>query len=110
MAERAVARARAGEGPTLIEAKSYRITPHSAATPNDNRPPEVLDHWRERDPIAASPPGDARHVTPRAARGDRGGGTATWRGDRVRAGAPVPAEPRTDVYAPGDWNADGRLA
>ena len=50
-AERAVSRARAGEGPTLIEAKSYRITPHSAATPNDNRPPEELELWRSRDPI-----------------------------------------------------------
>jgi acetoin:2,6-dichlorophenolindophenol oxidoreductase subunit alpha len=48
---RAVQRARAGDGPTLIEAKSYRITPHSAATPNDNRPPAELALWRDRDPI-----------------------------------------------------------
>ena len=47
----AVARARAGDGPTLIEAKSYRITPHSAATKTDLRPPEELDAWRARDPI-----------------------------------------------------------
>src|SRR5438132_7448907 len=47
----AVARARSGEGPTLIEAKSYRVTPHSAATKTDLRPPEELDAWRARDPI-----------------------------------------------------------
>jgi pyruvate dehydrogenase E1 component alpha subunit len=35
----------------LIEAKSYRITPHSAATPNDGRPSAELDLWREQDPI-----------------------------------------------------------
>src|SRR5262249_30972941 len=47
----AAARARAGDGPTLVEAKSYRITPHSAATKTDLRPPEELDAWRSRDPI-----------------------------------------------------------
>src|ERR671935_772751 len=47
----AVARARAGDGPTLIEAKSYRITPHSAATQTDLRDPAELDEWRARDPI-----------------------------------------------------------
>src|SRR2546428_836457 len=47
----AVARARAGEGPTLIEAKSYRITPHSAATQTDLRDPAELEEWRARDPI-----------------------------------------------------------
>lgn len=52
VASRAIDRARAGEGPTLIEAKSYRITPHSAATPNDERSPEDLDSWRRRDPIS----------------------------------------------------------
>jgi acetoin:2,6-dichlorophenolindophenol oxidoreductase subunit alpha len=51
VAGRAVARARAGDGPTLIEAKTYRITPHSAATPQDSRDPNELAHWRERDPI-----------------------------------------------------------
>jgi TPP-dependent pyruvate/acetoin dehydrogenase alpha subunit len=47
----AVARARDGDGPTLIEAKSYRITPHSAATQTDLRDPGELDEWRARDPI-----------------------------------------------------------
>jgi TPP-dependent pyruvate/acetoin dehydrogenase alpha subunit len=49
--EEAVTRARSGEGPTLIEAKSYRITQHSAATTTDLRDPAELDEWRQRDPI-----------------------------------------------------------
>src|SRR4051812_14690919 len=51
VAAEAVTRARAGEGPTLIEAKSYRVTPHSAATKTDLRPVEELDAWRAKDPI-----------------------------------------------------------
>ena len=47
----AVDRARSGAGPTLIEAKSYRIAPHSAARKEDSRAPEELEAWRARDPI-----------------------------------------------------------
>src|SRR5258707_13160382 len=49
--ETAVERARSGAGPTLIEAKTYRVTPHSAATKTDLRPVAELDAWRARDPI-----------------------------------------------------------
>ena len=52
VAARATERAREGLGPSLIEAKTYRITPHSAATPTDSRPEEERDLWRKRDPIA----------------------------------------------------------
>lgn len=48
-------RARAGEGPSLIECKTYRIEPHvfgmadlRGATP---RPKEEIDVWKKRDPI-----------------------------------------------------------
>ena len=47
----AVARARAGEGPTLIEALTYRQSGHSRADPGAYRPPGELDRWLERDPI-----------------------------------------------------------
>jgi pyruvate dehydrogenase E1 component alpha subunit len=50
-AKRAVARARAGEGPTLIEAKTYRFRGHSRTDPGNYRPPEELDAWLARDPI-----------------------------------------------------------
>jgi pyruvate dehydrogenase E1 component alpha subunit len=49
--ERAVARARAGEGPTLIEAKTYRYAGHSRSDKATYRPEGELDAWKERDPI-----------------------------------------------------------
>lgn len=49
----AVARARSGEGPTLIEAKCIRLTPHSSDD-NDRtyRPPDEIKGLRAHDPIA----------------------------------------------------------
>jgi len=52
-AREAVSRARAGEGPSLIEARAYRYMPN---TSNDDdtryRSREEVDEWRERDPIS----------------------------------------------------------
>jgi pyruvate dehydrogenase E1 component alpha subunit len=49
----AVARARAGEGPTLIEAITYRLGAHTTADdPTRYRDPEELAAWQARDPIA----------------------------------------------------------
>ena len=50
-AEEAIARARAGEGPTLIEALTYRFRGHSLADPDELRPSEEKDTWFSRDPI-----------------------------------------------------------
>ena len=48
----AVARARAGEGPTLIESQTYRLGAHNTADdPTRYIAQDVLDGWRERDPI-----------------------------------------------------------
>jgi 2-oxoisovalerate dehydrogenase E1 component alpha subunit len=49
----AVVRARAGEGPTLIEAHCVRMTPHSSDD-NDRtyRPPDELKDLRSHDPVA----------------------------------------------------------
>lgn len=47
----AVARARAGEGPTLIEAKTYRFSGHSRTDPAKYRAPGELEEWKERDPL-----------------------------------------------------------
>ena len=48
----AVERARAGEGPTLIEAVTYRIGPHSTADDAARyRDEGEVTAWRERDPI-----------------------------------------------------------
>jgi pyruvate dehydrogenase E1 component alpha subunit len=48
----AAARARAGDGPTLIEALTYRHKGHSRADPAAYRSDGELEQWLERDPIA----------------------------------------------------------
>jgi acetoin:2,6-dichlorophenolindophenol oxidoreductase subunit alpha len=48
---RAAERARAGDGPTLIEALTYRHKGHSRTDPAKYRPPGELEVWLERDPI-----------------------------------------------------------
>jgi 2-oxoisovalerate dehydrogenase E1 component subunit alpha len=51
MAE-AAARARAGGGPTLIEAVTYRLGPHTTADdPTRYRTQDEVDHWAALDPI-----------------------------------------------------------
>jgi TPP-dependent pyruvate/acetoin dehydrogenase alpha subunit len=47
----AVARARAGEGPTLLEVKTYRYRGHSRTDPARYRSAEELQSWKARDPI-----------------------------------------------------------
>jgi pyruvate dehydrogenase E1 component alpha subunit len=49
--EQAVARARAGEGPTLLEMKTYRYSGHSRADAATYRPEGELEQWQQRDPI-----------------------------------------------------------
>ena len=113
-ASEAVARARAGHGPTLIEAKSYRITAHSSATKTDLRSPDELDAWRRRDPIVGTSQLLLEH------------GLSQARLDEIEAEAhqavaeavafalasprPEPPQETEDVYAPSTWNTDGRLA
>ncbi|GHF25831.1 pyruvate dehydrogenase E1 component alpha subunit [Pseudolysinimonas yzui] len=49
----ALARARAGDGPTFIEAVTYRMGPHTTADdPTRYRDPADLESWHARDPIA----------------------------------------------------------
>lgn len=50
-ANRAVERARKGEGPTLIECKTYRLKGHSRADPATYRPKEEVQKWLRKDPI-----------------------------------------------------------
>jgi pyruvate dehydrogenase E1 component alpha subunit len=51
-AQEAVDRARAGQGPTLIECVTYRMTMHTTADdPKRYRTEEEVEKWRERDPI-----------------------------------------------------------
>lgn len=49
---RAVARASRGEGPTMIEALTYRMGGHTTSDdPNVYRGPEELEDWKHRDPV-----------------------------------------------------------
>ncbi|HHV68313.1 MAG TPA: pyruvate dehydrogenase (acetyl-transferring) E1 component subunit alpha, partial [Ochrobactrum intermedium] len=49
----ATERARRGDGPTLIENKTYRIRGHSKSDRNRYRTKEEIEHWQnDRDPIA----------------------------------------------------------
>jgi 2-oxoisovalerate dehydrogenase E1 component alpha subunit len=49
----AVERARRGEGPTLIEALTFRMGPHSSSDdPTRYRPGDEVEKWERRDPIA----------------------------------------------------------
>ena len=114
-AAEAVERARAGEGPTLIEAKTYRITQHSAATTIDLRPQEELDFWQEKDPIARF----SRYLSEEC-------GTEATRLEEIEMRAnqdvedalefalaspkPEPSQAFEDVYAPAPWLTQGRLA
>jgi TPP-dependent pyruvate/acetoin dehydrogenase alpha subunit len=47
----AVAAARAGAGPTLVEAVTMRMDGHAIHDPARYVPRELLEHWRRRDPI-----------------------------------------------------------
>lgn len=51
VAQEAIARARAGEGPTLLECLTYRFRGHSLADPDELRPKAEKDEWFGRDPI-----------------------------------------------------------
>lgn len=52
-ANQALAKARAGGGPTLIEAKTYRTVGHHEGDPltGTYRTQEEVDHWKKKDPV-----------------------------------------------------------
>jgi pyruvate dehydrogenase E1 component alpha subunit len=112
VALRALARARAGEGPSLIEAVTYRHGGHSRADPGKYRPDDEVAAWKARDPIPAL----------RARLADAGVDEATLDGidaevaaavsaaeQEARAGAePSPEVLGTQVWADGGsaWRSD----
>jgi 2-oxoisovalerate dehydrogenase E1 component len=50
----AVARARAGRGPTLLECRTYRTRPHAEGMRDAGyRTPEEIDDWKNRDPLSS---------------------------------------------------------
>jgi acetoin:2,6-dichlorophenolindophenol oxidoreductase subunit alpha len=105
LARRVVERARAGEGPSLVEAKTYRHGGHSRADPAKYRPKEEVEAWLARDPIPlyrdrlqfdGVAPADLDEIERAAlAAVDR----ATE--DARAAPAPEPAALETELYADG---------
>jgi pyruvate dehydrogenase E1 component alpha subunit len=53
VAQTAIARARGGDGPSLVEALTYRHGGHSRADPGKYRPDDEVKDWLARDPIPA---------------------------------------------------------
>jgi len=47
----AVARARKGQGPTLVECKTYRLRGHFEGDMQTYKPPEEREMWQKKDPI-----------------------------------------------------------
>ena len=98
-AQRVFARARAGDGPSLIECMTYRHSGHSRADPAKYRPEGELEEWLERDPLKIYRERLAaiRHRR-RADRGDRRRGRARSSTTRPRPARPRP--PRRSISSP----------
>ncbi|MGQ0576890.1 MAG: thiamine pyrophosphate-dependent dehydrogenase E1 component subunit alpha [Pseudonocardia sp.] len=101
----AVRQARAGEGPSLVEAVTYRLCGHSAADPAAYRSKDEVAQWRTRDPLlrhrellvsAGMPAADVEGVTVRTkAEVDR------LAVDALAAPPPEPPTAWTDMWADG---------
>jgi len=107
-AKSAFARARAGDGPTLIECLTYRHSGHSRADPAKYRPAGELERWLERDPLKIYRARleefgiSQETIETIEAESRRKVDEAT---EACKASPPAPAELLTaDVYADGGWS------
>ena len=105
---RAAARARAGGGPTVLEALTYRHFGHSRTDPATYRPAGEVEEWLARDPLDVARGGstDARRGRrPRST--PRPSGPPPTVADAVAAAKAAdgadPAEAFTDVWADGGY-------
>jgi 2-oxoisovalerate dehydrogenase E1 component len=103
----AAARARRGDGPTLVECKTFRMRGHEEASGTAYVPPALFDEWRARDPLvrmeAALDTSGALPATDRTALRQRIVDEIDALADRV-LGSPEPHSSAkrelADVYAP----------
>jgi len=101
----AAGRARAGEGPTIIEALTYRHFGHSRTDPATYRPQEEVSEWMARDPLTLArrrlvesdvPEHEIAEAEQRAAK------TVADAVDAAKAGPDAdPAQASMDVWADG---------
>jgi pyruvate dehydrogenase E1 component alpha subunit len=101
----AVDRARAGDGPTVIEAQTYRHYGHSRTDPAKYRPADEVERWMQRDPLLITrnrltglgiEPADIDAADARAAKV-----VQTAVEEAKNAPPPDPATAFTDVWADG---------
>ena len=103
-AREAVERARAGEGPTLLEALTYRQSGHSRADPGAYRPDGELDTWMDRDPLQVA----ARRLRDMGVESDVVDGVRTTASETVRAAAERAlswSEPTPDARLDDVWKS-----
>jgi pyruvate dehydrogenase E1 component alpha subunit len=106
-AQRAFARARGGEGPSLIECLTYRYSGHSRADPAKYRPEGELEKWKQRDPIKIYRERLLQFGVKEKVITDIEAEVRTIVDDATEACKAAPMPPMdiltTDVYADGGW-------
>lgn len=107
-AVRALSKARRGEGPSLIEAVTYRSGGHSRADPAKYRPSDEVEAWMRRDPIPVYHERLLRIGVPEAELGEINRRVAAQI-DAATAFAKSGAEPAEDSLLADVW-ADGGSA
>jgi pyruvate dehydrogenase E1 component alpha subunit len=100
-----VERARAGDGPTVIEAQTYRHYGHSRSDPAKYRPAEEVELWLQRDPLTVAQTRLAELGVDegRVADADKRAAAAVSAAVEEAKASPEahPAEALTDVWADG---------
>ena len=104
----AVQRARAGDGPTLVEARTYRITPHSSDDDDRSyRPRAEVEAYRARDPLEIA----RKDLTASGLLSDKINAQLESRVQKMiaeafqgaeKAGLPLSLDSAQTVFAPGD--------
>jgi pyruvate dehydrogenase E1 component alpha subunit len=104
---RAADRARSGDGPTVLEAQTYRHFGHSRTDPATYRPASELEEWLGRDPLSV-----ARRRLSELGVSEDEVAAVTARAEQIVADAVAearsadaadPAEAFTDVWADGGY-------
>ncbi|HEU4912310.1 MAG TPA: thiamine pyrophosphate-dependent dehydrogenase E1 component subunit alpha [Actinomycetes bacterium] len=101
----AVDRARSGEGPTVVEARTYRHFGHSRTDPGTYRPADEVEAWLRRDPLEVARldlTGLGVAESEVAEADDRAASVVAAAVEAAKAAPPAdPAEALTDVWADG---------